>query len=81
VVSLLDAGLPKINAKIAEESGELTAALLEKDAAHIAHEAADLIFHALVGLEATGVPVDAVFAELRRRFGVSGIDEKASRKK
>src|SRR6185436_18020723 len=81
VVSLLDAGLPKINAKIAEESGELTAALLEKDAAHIAHEAADLIFHTLVGLEATGVPVDAVFSELRRRFGVSGIDEKASRKK
>jgi len=81
VVSLLDAGVPKINAKIAEESGELTEALLEKDAAHIAHEAADLIFHALVGLEATGVPVDAVFGELRRRFGVSGIDEKASRKK
>jgi len=81
VVSLLDAGLPKINAKIAEESGELTAALLENDPAHIAHEAADLIFHALVGLEATGVPVDAVFAELRRRFGVSGIDEKASRKR
>ena len=81
VVSLLDAGLPKINAKIAEESGELTAALLENDPAHIAHEAADLIFHALVGLEATGVPIDAVFAELRRRFGVSGIDEKASRKR
>jgi phosphoribosyl-ATP pyrophosphohydrolase/phosphoribosyl-AMP cyclohydrolase len=81
VVSLLDAGLPKINAKIAEESGELTEALLEKDAAHIAHEAADLIFHTLVGLEAAGVPVDAVYGELRRRFGVSGIDEKASRKK
>jgi phosphoribosyl-ATP pyrophosphohydrolase/phosphoribosyl-AMP cyclohydrolase len=81
VVSLLDKGLPKINEKIAEESGELQEALLEKDAAHIAHEAADLIFHALVGLESTGVPVDAVFAELRRRFGVSGIDEKASRKK
>jgi len=35
----------------------------------------------LVGLEAAGIPVDAVFAELRRRFGISGIDEKASRKK
>jgi phosphoribosyl-ATP pyrophosphohydrolase/phosphoribosyl-AMP cyclohydrolase len=81
VVSLLDKGLPKINEKIAEESGELTEALLEKDAAHIAHEAADLMFHALVGLEATGVPIEAVFGELRRRFGVSGIDEKASRKK
>jgi phosphoribosyl-ATP pyrophosphohydrolase/phosphoribosyl-AMP cyclohydrolase len=81
VVSLLDAGVPKINGKIAEESRELTEALVENDAAHIAHEAADLIFHALVGLEATGVSTDAVFAELRRRFGVSGIDEKASRKR
>jgi len=81
VVSLLDAGLPKINGKIAEESRELTEALVENDAAHIAHEAADLIFHALVGLEAAGVSTDAVFAELRRRFGVSGIDEKASRKR
>ena len=81
VVSLLDAGVPKINAKIVEEARELTEALPEGDAAHTAHEAADLFFHALVGLEAAGVPADAVFAELQRRFGVSGIDEKASRKK
>jgi phosphoribosyl-ATP pyrophosphohydrolase/phosphoribosyl-AMP cyclohydrolase len=81
VVSLLDAGLGKINGKIAEEARELCEALPEGDAAHTAHEAADLIFHALVGLEAAGVPVDAVFEQLRRRFGVSGIDEKASRKK
>jgi phosphoribosyl-AMP cyclohydrolase / phosphoribosyl-ATP pyrophosphohydrolase len=81
VVSLLDAGLPKINGKIAEESRELCEALLENDAAHTAHEAADLIFHTLVGLEAAGVPVDAVFAELRKRFGISGLDEKASRQK
>jgi phosphoribosyl-ATP pyrophosphohydrolase/phosphoribosyl-AMP cyclohydrolase len=81
VVSLLDAGLPKITGKITEESGELVEALPAGDAAHTAHEAADLIFHVLVGLESAGVPVDAVFGELRRRFGVSGIDEKASRKK
>jgi phosphoribosyl-ATP pyrophosphohydrolase/phosphoribosyl-AMP cyclohydrolase len=81
VVSLLDAGLPKINAKIEEEARELIEALPEGDAAHTAHEAADLFFHALVGLEAAGVPLDAVFGELRRRFGVSGIDEKAGRKK
>jgi len=81
VVSLLDAGFPKINAKIVEEARELTEALPENDAAHTAHEAADLIFHTLVGLEAAGISPDAVFAELRRRFGVSGIDEKASRKK
>ena len=81
VVSLLDAGLPKINGKISEEARELVEALPENDAEHTAHEAADLIFHALVGLEAAGVPVDAVFAQLRKRFGISGIDEKASRKK
>lgn len=81
VVSLLDAGLTKINAKITEEAGELCQALPEGDAAHTAHEAADLLFHMLVGLEEAGVPVGAVFGELRRRFGISGIDEKASRKK
>jgi phosphoribosyl-ATP pyrophosphohydrolase/phosphoribosyl-AMP cyclohydrolase len=81
VVSLLDAGLPKINGKIAEESGELIEALPQNDPEHTAHEAADLFFHALVGLEAAGVPVDAVFAQLRKRFGISGLDEKASRKK
>src|SRR5581483_10011456 len=81
VVSLLDAGWDKINGKIAEEAGELAEALPEGDKAHTAHEAADLLFHMLVGLEAAGVPIDAVYAELRRRFGVSGIDEKASRRK
>ena len=80
VVSLLDAGLGKINGKITEEAGELVEALPEGDAKHTAHEAADLLFHMLVGLEAAGVPPEAVFAELARRFGVSGIDEKASRK-
>jgi phosphoribosyl-AMP cyclohydrolase / phosphoribosyl-ATP pyrophosphohydrolase len=81
VVSLLDAGFGKINAKITEEAAELVEALPGGDAAHTAHEAADLVFHALVGLEAAGVSLDAVLAELGRRFGVSGIDEKASRQK
>jgi len=79
VVSLLDAGWPKILGKIREESDELAEALPAEDFEHTAHEAADLIFHVLVGLEAAGVPVDDVFAQLRQRFGVSGIDEKASR--
>jgi phosphoribosyl-ATP pyrophosphohydrolase/phosphoribosyl-AMP cyclohydrolase len=79
VVSLLDAGFEKVNAKILEEARELAEALPESDARHTAHEAADLLFHMLVGLEAAGVPIDAVFGELRRRFGTSGIEEKASR--
>ncbi len=81
VVSLLDRGFEKINEKISEEAGELVEALPQADAAHTAHEAADLLFHMLVGLEAAGVPVERVFGELGRRFGVSGLDEKASRKK
>jgi phosphoribosyl-ATP pyrophosphohydrolase/phosphoribosyl-AMP cyclohydrolase len=81
VVSLLDAGFTKVSAKITEEARELNEALPEGDKPHTAHEAADLLFHMLVGLEAAGVPIGDVFAELRRRFGVSGIDEKASRKR
>jgi phosphoribosyl-ATP pyrophosphohydrolase/phosphoribosyl-AMP cyclohydrolase len=80
VVSLLDAGFPKINGKITEEAGELVEALPQGDAKHTAHEAADLLFHMLVGLEAAGVAPEAVFTELARRFGVSGLDEKAARK-
>src|SRR5215831_16982812 len=52
VVSLLDGGLPKVAAKITEEARELCEALPAGDAAHTAHEAADLVFHVLVGLEA-----------------------------
>jgi len=81
VVSLLDAGFDKVNGKILEEASELAEALPAGDKAHTAHEAADLLFHVLVGLEAAGIPVDAVFGELGRRFGTSGIDEKAARKK
>jgi phosphoribosyl-ATP pyrophosphohydrolase/phosphoribosyl-AMP cyclohydrolase len=78
--SLLEAGMPKILAKIAEEHGELAAELPAGDAAKVVHETADLIFHVLVGLVARDIPIDAVFAELARRFGTSGHAEKASRK-
>jgi phosphoribosyl-ATP pyrophosphohydrolase/phosphoribosyl-AMP cyclohydrolase len=77
--SLLEAGMPKILAKIAEEHGELAAELPAGDPAKVVHETADLIFHVLVGLVARRIPVDAVFAELARRFGTSGHAEKAAR--
>jgi phosphoribosyl-ATP pyrophosphohydrolase/phosphoribosyl-AMP cyclohydrolase len=80
VVSLLDGGFDKVNDKILEEARELCEALPAGDPAHTAHEAADLLFHMLVGLEAAGVSAGAVFSELRRRFGTSGIDEKAARR-
>jgi phosphoribosyl-ATP pyrophosphohydrolase/phosphoribosyl-AMP cyclohydrolase len=89
--SLLEAGMPRILAKIAEEHGELAAELAAAPAAapaaagdstraKIIHETADLIFHVMVGLVARDVPIDAVFAELARRFGTSGHAEKASRR-
>jgi len=77
---LLAAGWPKILGKITEEAREVVESLPTEDKAHTAHEAADVIFHLLVGLEAAGVPLESVFAELRRRFGTSGLVEKASRK-
>ena len=79
--SLLDAGMPKILAKIAEEHGELAAELDHGGEPEIVHEAADVIFHVVVGLVARDVPIDKVFAELARRFGTSGHVEKAAREK
>ncbi|MDX2023813.1 MAG: bifunctional phosphoribosyl-AMP cyclohydrolase/phosphoribosyl-ATP diphosphatase HisIE [Deltaproteobacteria bacterium] len=79
VASLLTKGLPKILEKIAEEAGELAEALPQTDRAHTTHEAADLIFHVMVGLEAANIPITDVFAELNRRFGTSGHVEKANR--
>ena len=78
--SLLDAGMPKILAKIAEEHGELAAELPAGEDAKVVHETADLLFHVMVGLAARRIPLDAVLAELARRFGTSGHVEKAQRK-
>jgi phosphoribosyl-ATP pyrophosphohydrolase/phosphoribosyl-AMP cyclohydrolase len=75
--SLLDGGMPKILAKIAEESGELAAELPAGDDDKV--ETADLLFHVMVGLTARRIPIERVFAELARRFGTSGHVEKASR--
>jgi len=79
--SLLDAGMPKILAKIAEEHGELAAELPGSDDAKTIHEAADLLFHVMVGLTARNIPMSRVLDELGRRFGTSGHVEKASRSK
>jgi phosphoribosyl-AMP cyclohydrolase / phosphoribosyl-ATP pyrophosphohydrolase len=78
--SLLDAGMPKILAKIAEEHGELAAELPAGPDDKVVHETADLLFHVMVGLTARRIPIERVFAELARRFGTSGHVEKASRK-
>jgi phosphoribosyl-ATP pyrophosphohydrolase/phosphoribosyl-AMP cyclohydrolase len=77
--SLLVAGMPKILAKIAEEHGELAAELPAGADDKVVHEAADLIFHVMVGLAARDIPISKIEAELARRFGTSGHVEKASR--
>ena len=78
--SLLEAGMPKILAKIAEEGRELAAELPDGEDDKVIHETADLLFHVMVGLVARRIPIDAVYAELARRFGTSGHVEKASRR-
>jgi len=77
--SLLDKGMPKILEKIAEEHGELAAELPAGGDDQVVHEAADLLFHVMVGLTARKIPVDRVLDELARRFGTSGHAEKAAR--
>lgn len=77
--SLLDGGPEKILGKIREEAGELCEELPAGPASAIAHEAADLLFHVLVGLAAREVPLAEVWATLEKRLGQSGHAEKAAR--
>ncbi len=81
VASLNAKGLDHILKKVGEESTETVIAAKSGDRAAIIHETADLWFHCLVMLAWNGVPVSEVLAELERREGRSGIEEKASRTK
>jgi phosphoribosyl-ATP pyrophosphohydrolase len=81
---LFDGGVAAIGAKLREEADELaTAATEAADLRHaqVVHEASDLVFHLLVMLRACDVPLDDVAAELARREGISGLEEKRSRGK
>jgi phosphoribosyl-ATP pyrophosphohydrolase len=79
VKSLFDKGLDKILAKIGEEATETAIAGKGGNPDEVVYEAADLVFHLLVLLGYYELPPEKVCAELRRRFGLSGIDEKTSR--
>lgn len=79
VASLYARGLDKILGKIGEEATEVAVAGKGGDPAQVISEAADLIFHLLVLLGHYELPPERVYAELRRRFGTSGLAEKASR--
>jgi phosphoribosyl-ATP pyrophosphohydrolase len=80
VAKLLCAGHDEILKKIAEEAAEVLLASKDGDKSHITRETADLWFHCLILLAHHGLGPEDVLVELERREGVSGIDEKASRK-
>jgi phosphoribosyl-ATP pyrophosphohydrolase len=79
---LLAGGVEKIGAKIVEEAAEVVEAAGEAGEpgrSHLTHEAADLLYHLFVMLAHRDLPLADVEAELARRFGISGLDEKAGR--
>ncbi len=79
---LLAGGVPKIGEKVLEEAGEVVEAAGEPGEAGRAHtiaEAGDVLYHLLVLLAARDITLSEVEGELARRFGMSGLDEKASR--
>lgn len=69
----------RVGQKIGEEANELAAELPAGSKERVIAEAADLFFHALVGLASRDVTLEDVARELHRRAGTSGLDEKASR--
>ncbi len=77
--SLYDAGPAGIGAKVREEAGEFADALEHESDERVVSEAADAIYHLLVGLRFRSISLRRVFAELARRAGKSGHEEKASR--
>jgi len=78
---LLDAGPAKCAKKLGEEAIETVMAGAGESAERLKEEAADLLYHLLVLLEAREVAVADVLAVLERRMGTSGLKEKAERGK
>jgi phosphoribosyl-ATP pyrophosphohydrolase len=81
VAKLYHKGLDAILKKIGEEATETVMAAKDGDADKIIYETADLWFHTLVLLAQQGLGPDDVLKELDRRFGLSGLEEKANRKR
>lgn len=79
VANLNAKGIEKIAQKLGEEATETVIAALSGDRQELVGEAADVLFHLLVLLGAKDIPLADVLAELERREGTSGIEEKASR--
>lgn len=85
VASLYGKGLNKILEKVGEEATETIIAAKDAersgDTQDVVYETADLWFHSLIALSQLGERPEAVLDELGRRFGLSGLEEKAARDK
>ena len=79
VAGLFEKGINAILKKVGEESAETIIAAKEDDDSQLIYETADLWFHTLVMLSARGLGPGDVLKELERRFGLSGLAEKAAR--
>jgi phosphoribosyl-ATP pyrophosphohydrolase len=79
VASLYAKGVDSICKKVIEEAAETLMAAKDGDRLHLVREVADVWFHSMVLLAHFDLGVDDVLAELRRREGISGLDEKKSR--
>lgn len=79
VASLFAKGMNTILKKVGEEAAETIIAAKDDDDSQLVYETADLWFHTLVMLSARGLGPDDVLAELERRFGMPGLQEKAAR--
>lgn len=76
---LLSQGVEKCAKKFGEEAVEIALAAMTDEREHITSEAADVLYHFLVLLSATDVPLADVMAELETRFAMGGLEEKANR--
>ena len=81
VAKLYAKGLDSILKKVGEEATETVIAAKSGDPAQVIYETAVLWFHCLVMLKHLGLEPQAVLHELERRFGLSGLEEKANRSK
>ena len=81
VAKLFSKGDDAMLKKIGEEATEVVLAAKGDDRLHLVREVTDLWFHCMIVLARHGLGPDDVLAEMKRREGISGLDEKASRKK
>jgi phosphoribosyl-ATP pyrophosphohydrolase len=80
VAKMFTKGRAKMAQKVGEEAVEVAIAAVAQGKAELIGESADLLFHLLVLWAETGVSVEEVLTEMRRREGISGLDEKKNRR-